>query len=798
MGKTIWIALSILFFVIILIEGFLLFSQDLTIDKAQVTTLNENNALSSNPSIENLDKKGGILRFSSFDEFKKFLGSDSKSTQYGSVKSGGELLAGVYADLSGTASIDNSGLGETTSAESYSQTNVQIEGVDEPDIIKNDGKYIYTLSGNTIKIINAFPVDDMELLSEIKYENKVLDYDKPYSKDYVRNIFINDDKLIVFVNSYDYIPYSAIRCLGLYYCGGESDRKSLIHVYDISDKKNPELEQDISIKGEYYNARMIKDYIYLISRDYLNPDEPELPVYYINGLEKTIPIEDIYYFNYYDDSYYMTSLSSLNLKGGDFLTKSYVIGYSSVIYASEDNIYVTNNEYMENDEYQKKLITDAVIPIVPESEQEEIKELLDSERYEYSKWRKIGKIVEDYYNGLSESEQIVFNQTLFDNLFDSKVKLEKERQKTIVNKFSVDRGEIEYKATGKVPGRILDQFSMDESGGYFRIATTVGNRWWWGWRNSVREVNSSNGVYVLDSDLDIVGKVEDLASGDTIRSTRFVEGRLYMVTYRRVDPFFVIDLSNPNNPEVLGYLEIPGASEYLHPYDENNIIGIGYNEDGVRKGMKISLFDVSDPLNPEEKANYLIGDRGTRSPVLSDHKALLFDKSNNLMVFPVIVYEIDPNKYGNDVPEWTRGDAVFQGAYVFNIDANGIELRGKITHFEPYVPVFPSASEEHIGEVRYDRYGNSYTKVGNDKWKTNYHFHGYYLSDLKIDEFPGGQNFHPNFYDSRYTVKRSLFMDNSLYTVSNSMVRANDLNTLEPQKSVDLRYLDSYNPHNYY
>jgi len=767
---------------IVAILGFLVVNLFFIKSHPERNVYNQSNQNSANNYLE---KTGGLLKFRSYSEFKNFLRPSSTSTQqYSSGKLLGDFEGGVMAATSAKET------GESNYAARYSKTNVQVEGVDEPDIVKNDGKYIYTLSGNAIKIIEAYPAENMKVVGEIKYENNIIDYDKPYSMRYIKNIFLNDDKLVVFLNSYNYIPTSSIRCLGLYYCSWDFEQNSEVHVYDLTDKSRPRLEQNISVKGEYYDARMIDNYVYFISQYNLNYEELDLPVYVVNGVEKVIPTEDIYYFNYDDKAYYMTLISSLNIKNGEFSTKSYVTGYSASVYASEDNIYVTNNEYMNNEEYQKELIKKAVIPIVPDFEKQKINEILNSNSYEYSKWKKIGIIVEEYYNSLSENEKVSFNQTLFDNLNTIKAELEKEREKTVINKFSIKDGKIEYQASGKVPGRILNQFSMDEHEGYFRIATSIGNNGWWGWRFGVQ--NSTNGVYVLDSSMNIIGKVEGLASGERIYSTRFLGDKLFMVTFRRIDPFFVVDLSNPKNPFVLGYLKIPGTSQYLHLYDKNHIIGIGNDadEEGRIKGVKISLFDVSDYSNPKETARYIIGDRRSSSPVFYDHKALLFDKESNLMVFPVLVYEKRQNNE-DESTWWAYGEAVFQGAYVFAISPNGIELKGKITHFAPYVPVYPAASSEPVGAIRKDSSGISYTKIANDTWKPNKGFDGHYFSDSIIDKLPGGVDYHPYFYDERYTIIRSLFMDNSLYTISNSFVKANDLKTLQEQKAVDLRYIES-------
>lgn len=214
--------------------------------------------------------------------------------------------------------------------------------------------------------------------------------------------------------------------------------------------------------------------------------------------------------------------------------------------------------------------------------------------------------------------------------------------RTKIYKFALRDGKVVLTEEGEVPGRILNQFSMDEHDGWFRLATTTGEMW------REDEHISKNHLYVLDSSLRIKGKVEDMAPGERIYSVRFMGDRAYVVTYRNVDPLFVIDLADPENPHILGKLKIPGYSDYLHPYDENHLIGFGketvvveqkdaegniIGENALVQGMKISFFDITDVENPKEKFTEIIGDRGTESELLSNHKALLFDRDKTCWRF---------------------------------------------------------------------------------------------------------------------------------------------------------------------
>jgi uncharacterized secreted protein with C-terminal beta-propeller domain len=146
----------------------------------------------------------------------------------------------------------------------------------------------------------------------------------------------------------------------------------------------------------------------------------------------------------------------------------------------------------------------------------------------------------------------------------------------------LDQGNVRFVGSGEVPGTVLNQYAMDEQGGYFRIASTKGQIG----RND--EMTSKNNVYIMNEAMDVIGKLEDLAPGEKIYSTRFMGNRLYMVTFKQVDPLFVIDLTNPQAPKTLGSLKIPGYSEYLHPYDETHIIGFG--KDAVNYPMEMAAL----------------------------------------------------------------------------------------------------------------------------------------------------------------------------------------------------------------
>ena len=599
--------------------------------------------------------EGQLKRFSSYEELKNFLKTDSQADYYRRCWG----FEGTPASLSTT----NWAAAKALASPSYSRTNIQVEGVDEADIVKTDGEYLYVISGNSIVIVKAYPPEETKVLYQMKLNGTL------------REIFINGDRLVVFEDEFGfYDPYilEQSQPLERVSFAPYQTPRTFIKVYDISNRTSPVSTRNVSLDGSYLDSRMIGNYVYTVMSQpicYYNDSEVGLPKIYSNNGIKEVPASQIYYANVTDYFYEYTIIVAVNVQDDvqEPTLKSFLLGTTTSMYVSMNNIYIT-----------------------------------------FPKWAYV----------TSPGQWGYVN----------------EGEKTSIHRIHIENGLIEYVASGEVPGYLLNQFSMDEYNGYFRVATSTGDVW---------GGSSRNHVYVLDINLNIVGSLEDLAPGERIYSARFLGKRCYLVTFKKVDPLFVIDLSDPFNPQVLGQLKISGYSDYLHPYDDNHVIGIGKEaveaEEGNfawYQGVKISFFDVSDVENPKEIGKYIIGDRGTDSPVLSDHKALLFDKSKSLLVIPVLVAEIDEEKYPYGVPSSTYGDFVWQGAYVFDMSLSEtpLVLRGRITHLENATALMKS---------------------------------GYY-------------------FESDYSVKRSLYIENVLYTISEKKIKMNSLENLDEINEVEL------------
>ena len=564
-----------------------------------------------------------------------------------------------------------------SSSKEYSTTNIQVENVDEADITKTDGDYIYSISENQVIITN---VKNPE---QPKIETKIASRDDAYPED----LILYNNNLAVISAKYNSSRY-------------DSD-DTVVEIYNIENKENAKLEKSYKLLESYYTSRCIGNKLYVIASGNLRKEDDKIITYYQeNYSKKEIKLSDIKYLKDIKDKK-QTLISMVNLDdiSKDVNVSSYLIDISNA-YVSQKNLYLLNDRYnYSNDNSEQK---------------EMIKEMF----------------------GLKGILGLI-DLNLGNSDYSGKA--------TDIYKFNFkEDGTIEYDCKNNIEGETINQYSLDEYQGNLRIATYN---------------NKGSQVIVFDDKLKVLGKTGYLAKGEKMYSTRFIGSKAYIVTYKTIDPLFVIDLSNPNNPKVLGELKIPGYSTYLHPYDETHIIGIGMEtEEKINRnsngkvvstsariiGMKMALFDVSDVENPVQVSNTIIGNKNTTSSILTNPKALLFSKEKELIAIPV-------NNYSEDFEVTSNSDT-----------------------YESAISAYKNSSKSYIGEgyaVFKINLKDGFVKKGiitHEKQKKNV----------------------KNYYEYNYNASkllRGMYIENNLYTVSEDMIKVNSIDDLKEVSELKIK-----------
>ncbi len=431
----------------------------------------------------------------------------------------------------------------------YGMTNIQVEFIDEGDIVKNDGRYLYQLlrgenyEYSTVQIIDT--QDGLKELSRIDgFSN-------------IKEFYVWNDTVAVIESLWIDVPFNKV------------------HFYDISDRTEPKVIHTFTLKGNYKTSRIADGYLYFFSSYNINETVKK------NDLKSYIPVvEDevlesdcLYLPEEITSTSYLLMVSVDLSEPTEFTDKMAVVSSSNYYYVSADNIYVLEDIYA------------------------------------------------DYvHEGL-------------------------QCDKTKIVRFPYAHGQIDTGIEGSVDGLLLDQFAMDEYDGYFRMITTV---------NPVKleavvddfsgellgyydyeYLPESNSVYVLDDELNVIGSIENLAEEERVYSARFMGDIGYFVTFEEMDPLFSVDFSDPTKPKILGELKITGFSEYLHFYGENQLVGIGYEvnpENGFYEGIKISMFDISNPADVKE-INKLVLKDYSYSDAFYNHHSVLISANKNLIGF---------------------------------------------------------------------------------------------------------------------------------------------------------------------
>lgn len=539
-----------------------------------------------------------------------------------------EFDGGIKSNIStGAIKGDSMSSNDTSEAEStkeYSTTNIQVENVDEADITKTDGNYIYSLSENDVVITDVRKAEEMKVVARISESD---------SNIMPEDLLLYQDKLVVI--------YEKIKSSFSYYSKYNNKNTTYVAIYDISNPEEPKEIKNYEIGQPYYTSRCIEGKLYVIASGRLKKEDENIITYYQEDGKQIDPgfsnISRIKDLN--TDCQTILSMFNLNKTEEKVKISSYLMDIENA-YVSENNIYLLDEKYSYS--YEPKPI-------------------------DIFGWKGLMAIFDDE---LIEDEETGYHTEIY--------------------KFNLlEDGSIKFDKKASEKGKTINQFSIDEYEDNLRLALYD---------------DEGSRIVIFDKNMKKIGETEKLAEGEKMYSSRFLGNKAYLVTYKTIDPLFVVDLSNPTDPKVLGKLKIPGYSTYLHPYDENHIIGIGMQtEEKVNRnssgkvtsttatitGMKMALFDVSDVNNPIQISDTIIGDKRTTSAILTNHKALLFSKEKQLLAIPVNNYEEDfelktssdtystmINAYSNYNKEY-----ISEGYFVYRINlTEGFQLKGTITH----------------------------------------------------------------------------------------------------------------------
>jgi uncharacterized secreted protein with C-terminal beta-propeller domain len=520
--------------------------------------------------------------------------------------------------------------GESTS---YTTTNIQEEGVDESDVFKSDGINFYIAKGKTLRIVRAVPMGEMEEVGSAEFD------------DYIDSIYLLGTKVLVLAQKGTYgggpMPLGGpgMRADVMMWPPYYLDATAVVSEVDVSDPTAPAITRRLELDGSLVSSRVTNGRLIVVLT--IAPPVPDNPNIFTMGLltldqvqpklrnsagdELPMVPPESWYHPESPDGYFTTAVMTLDANDIESVVGSVaVMANAGTIYASTEALYLTDTEYTVDNQY---------------------------------------------------------------------------RETTAIHKlaFNAD-GVAEYVASGSVSGRLLNQFSLGEFEGYLRLATHIAN---FGGAVAVDVAEAPdatvstdtraqsnndphNAVYVLQESegaLEVVGSIEGIAPNENLYAARFIGARGFLVTFQQIDPLFVLDLSEPTSPTLAGELELPGYSDYLHPFGDNLLIGVGRSTREspwggvVRDALQLSLFDVSDLANPTLIEQIEVGGYGSESEVSYTHKAFAFLPDRGLLVLPGMLMSEQGDPWSGDY-SYTPA---FDGVLCYQVDATGFTELGRVT-----------------------------------------------------------------------------------------------------------------------
>lgn len=596
--------------------------------------------------------KGGLVRATNEADLLRYFAKVKEKNTSQSFR--GNIQATMEDDISESSDSDSDSSKSDSSPSRVSDTNVQVAGIDEPDIVKTDGTTIYVARqgrhnylkeryqyepGN-VTAVTATPLEELGIASEaIEEEGEML---------------LVKDKKILIVLSYNEI-----------------------NAYDVSDPKRPQKKWSTqqSEGTQMQTARLNNGVLYLVTSTHINFGRPcPISPFTRDKVAITIPCGDIWMPTVPESTNQSYSIFAIDPVTGKENRTTTVLGgsYETTVYMNDTDVYLAHRIQDSRDQVTLRFYKEQLGDILSKNTIDRMRMIDGYDISLYSKLYEMEASVQRELSGYSENVRLKTETKIADRLKKFMEQNQREIDRTQIVRLPLDT--LVVGATAQIPGHLLNQFSLDEWNGNLRVAVTVGEPWW-----GFGGADSANDVYVLDRNLKVIGSVQDLGLDERIYAARFMGDRAYIVTFRQTDPFYVLDLSVPTAPKMVGELKIPGYSAYLEPLGKDRILGVGREDQQV----KLSLFDVSDPKNPKELTKYSLKEYW--SEVEGNHHAFLKDATHGVFFIPggeggyVFSYKDDKFELEAAVKGYDVQRAIYIDDYMFIIGQSEITVLDEST-----------------------------------------------------------------------------------------------------------------------
>ncbi len=637
----------------------------------------------------------------------------------------------------------------------YSKTNTQVSWVDESDIIKTDWSYIYYYNSSKkyIYIIDARDSKNLKIISKLKlptfFSNPVL--------------YVDNNKLVILSSGY------SNRVFRWYYINRNT--KTYVVVFDIKDKLKIKLDKIFISDWRLSKSRKIGNYLYIVSTNYFNipyytfkkADDIKITANSIlpkkldiskvsdllkanlkirwkkmpyrvtawnvakcNDIEYVLPNKDTLKKYGFNPSYNI--ITTIDLSDTSKEAKTTVIAWSnSNLYMSLNNMYLTENIYMSSNSRCPEWAM-CIMPI-------------------YFGWT----------------------------------------TNTLIHKFSINKDNIDYKASNIIPWRPLNQYSMDEKDDKFRIITST-NRW------SSESNTSHTDLYILDKNLKLYSTLKNIWKKENFQAARFMWDKLFLVTFKQIDPLFVIDLADQKNPKIIWELKIPGYSRYLHPYDENHLIGLWYDTYQnqwwwtVNWWLKIDLYEINydkkswnkDYIEVKQLSSLVLWDSWSRTEAMNNPRMFMWNKNKKLLLLPATIYK-------NESKNSYKHKDFFQGLVAINIDKDTwIKEKYRITHID-------TKWLEQQREKECNKYDNQVVEKQKCRKLLNWTEYCPPVRNVYIPEYCYADSTIWSYIASKYWtfrnefIKRALWINNNIFAISDTKVSSHDIDSWKEEAEVKMK-----------